>query len=162
MDFASGWQQIVTMGTAMLTCQTPWGGSSSTFAGRMMNQILLLIQSTEGFTYHRSSRWSSLCDTGSPWPDRPGWLRRRPSHIWHRYLLETRDQLVSAVYKHWSTSALWLVHVVAFDKDLVWYQCATLESNKCRICCQLWWSFAGKLIKKSGCQTMSAWINERN
>lgn len=42
------------------------------------------------FTHHRSSRWSSLCDTASPWPGRLGWLHKHPSHRWHRYLFETR------------------------------------------------------------------------
>lgn len=42
------------------------------------------------FTHHRSSRWSSLCDTASPWPGRLGWLHKHPSHTWHRYLFETR------------------------------------------------------------------------
>lgn len=46
----------------------------------------------DSFTHHRSSRWSSLCGTGSPWPDTLGWPRTLPFHIWHRYLSGTQGQ----------------------------------------------------------------------
>lgn len=80
-------------------------GFLPTFEDRTVNQFKLLFHYIGGFTYHTSSRWSSLYDTGFPWPGRLGWLRTRPSHIWRRYLFETCGQLVDVM----STIALWLM-----------------------------------------------------
>lgn len=84
MDFVSGWHQI---GMSALTYRMHWDRFLPTFADRMMNQLWLLFHQIGSFTHHRSSRWSSLYDTGFPWPGRLGWLHTHPSHIWRRYLL---------------------------------------------------------------------------
>lgn len=49
--------------------------------------LKLMFHWSESFTHHRSSRWSSLCGTASPWPGRLGWLRTHLSHMWRRYLV---------------------------------------------------------------------------